>query len=137
VSTGEIGGHVNAPERALNIGRRRRRRHSAAFKAEAVAACRQPGVSIAGVALTRGLNANLLRRWVVDAERTVSTPAPSQVMAPSIPAQNSGFVPVALPPSPPEGMIRIAVRRGASTVSVEWPASAARECALLLRELIR
>ena len=30
-----------------------------------VAACRQPGVSIAGVALAHQLNANLLRRWVV------------------------------------------------------------------------
>lgn len=128
---------MNAPEHALSIGRRRRRRHSAAFKAEAVAACRQPGVSIAGVALARGLNANLLRRWVVDAERTVSTPVPKEIMAPSIAAENSGFVPVTLPRSPPEGTIRIAVRRGASTVSVEWPASAARECALLLRELIR
>jgi transposase len=29
----------------------RRRRHSQAFKAEAVAACRQPGVSIAAVAM--------------------------------------------------------------------------------------
>lgn len=89
------------------------------------------------MALARGLNANLLRRWVVDAERTVSAPAPKEVMAPTIPAENSGFVPVALPASVPEGTIRIAVRRGASTVSVEWPASAARECAALLRELMR
>ena len=47
----------------------RRRRHSAEFKAEAVAACRQPGVSIASVALARGLNPNLLRRWMVEAEQ--------------------------------------------------------------------
>ena len=52
---------------AVGMGRRRRRRHSAAFKAEAVTACRQPGVSIAAVALSRSLNANLLRRWVVEA----------------------------------------------------------------------
>ena len=51
------------------IKRRRRRRHSAEFKAEAVAACCQPGVSIAAVALSRSVNANLLRRWVVEAER--------------------------------------------------------------------
>lgn len=47
-------------------GRRRRRRHSDEFKARVVAQCRQPGVSIAGVALANGLNANLLRRWVSD-----------------------------------------------------------------------
>jgi hypothetical protein len=74
VSTWQIGGHVNTSERAISMVRRRRRRHSAGFKAEAVAACLQPGVSIAAVALSRGLNANLLRRWVVEAERTGALP---------------------------------------------------------------
>ena len=54
-------------------------------------------------------------------------------------AMESGesFVPVALPSNPAEGAIRIEVRRRAGTVSVEWPAAAAHECALLLRELMR
>ena len=50
-------------------GRRRRRTYSAEFKAEAVAACRRPGASIAAAALERSMNANVLRRWVVEAER--------------------------------------------------------------------
>ena len=54
----------------ISTGRRRRRRHSALFKAEAVGACQQPGVSIAAVALARGLNANMLRDWVRKAERS-------------------------------------------------------------------
>lgn len=49
-------------------GRHRRRRHGDEFKASAVTACMQPGVSIAAVAMTHGINANLLRRWVNDAE---------------------------------------------------------------------
>lgn len=49
--------------------RRRRRRHSPEFRAAVIEACRQPGVSIAAVALANGLNANLLRKWVNDAER--------------------------------------------------------------------
>ena len=53
----------------ISTGRRRRRRHSELFKAEAVGACQQEGVSIAAVALARGLNANLLRSWVRKAER--------------------------------------------------------------------
>jgi len=53
-------------------GRLRRRRHSAEFKAEAVAACRKPGVSMAAAALERSINANLLRRWVLEAERDES-----------------------------------------------------------------
>ncbi|MGC8520155.1 MAG: transposase [Steroidobacteraceae bacterium] len=52
------------------IERRRRRRHSAEFKAETVAACREPGVSIAAVGTSRSVNANLLRRWVVEAQRS-------------------------------------------------------------------
>jgi transposase-like protein len=51
------------------IVRRRRRTHSAEFKAKIVSACRRPGVSIAAVALANGLNANLVRRWVVTEER--------------------------------------------------------------------
>lgn len=56
---------MNTSEQSIGMVRRRRRRHSEAFKAEAVAACLRPGVSIAAVALSRGLNANLLRRWLV------------------------------------------------------------------------
>jgi hypothetical protein len=47
------------------------------------------------------------------------------------------FVPVALSSSPTERAIRIEVRRKGRSVSIEWPASAAHECGLLLRELIR
>jgi len=46
-------------------------------------------------------------------------------------------VPVAMPANHAEGTIRIKVRRQGGTVSIEWPASAAHECALLLRELMR
>ncbi len=47
----------------LVVAGRRRRTHSAEFKARLVQTCRQPGVSSAAVALAHGLNANLLRRW--------------------------------------------------------------------------
>jgi transposase len=46
-----------------NVDVRPRRRHGAEFKAEAVKACMQPGISIAAVALRYRLNANLLRQW--------------------------------------------------------------------------
>jgi transposase len=38
-------------EEIIQTGRRRRRRHSALFKAEAVGACQQPGVSVAAVVM--------------------------------------------------------------------------------------
>jgi transposase-like protein len=121
----------------IETGRRRRRRHSALFKAEAVGACQQAGVSIAAVALARGLNANMLRDWVRKAERSgrpiaIRPTEPSDGMS-----GTAGFMPVSLPPSPAQSAIHIEVRRNGRSVSIEWPASAAHECALLLRELVK
>ena len=41
----------------------KRQRYSQAFKAKILAACEQPGVSVASVALANGLNANLIHKW--------------------------------------------------------------------------
>ena len=46
---------------ALSVPPRRRRRHSPEFKAKVIAACQQPRVSVASVALEHGLNANMVR----------------------------------------------------------------------------
>ena len=45
------------------VGRRRRREHSAQFKRELVQASQQPGASVSAIALEHGLNANLLFAW--------------------------------------------------------------------------
>jgi transposase-like protein len=104
------------------------------FKADAVAACLQPGVSVAAVALSCGLNANLLRRWVVEAERTEAP----LVRPASVPLEaHSSFIPVALPSPRAEPLIRLELRSGSGTVIVQWPVSAAAECAAVLRELMR
>lgn len=122
------------------VERRRRRRYSAEFKAEAVTACRQPGVSIAAIALSRSLNANLLRRWVVEAERagegTRGNPQPKAMPPARVEAQR--FIPVVIEkPAHADPRIRIEVRRGATAVIVEWPPSAARECAEWLSGLLK
>ncbi|WP_408320336.1 transposase [Paraburkholderia sp. RL17-347-BIC-D] len=57
-----IGGHVNTIDQDAPSGRRKRRRYTNEFKAEVVAACQGPGVSVAAIALMHKLNANLLRR---------------------------------------------------------------------------
>ena len=82
VSTIDIRGHECTMDEGL--GRRRRRTHSSAFKAEAVAACRKPGASIAAAAMERSINANLLRRWVIEAEREepMAPPTPRALSAP-------------------------------------------------------
>src|ERR1700761_9359768 len=113
LSTYWRGGHVDTHEHRSRMARRRRRRYSAEFKAEAVAACQQLGVSMAGVALARGLNATLLRRWVVEAEQTGSAPvSPHRASVES----SSGFVPVPLISSPAETAIRIELRISSGVV---------------------
>ena len=118
-----------------SLVRRRRRSYSEEFKADAVAACLQPGMSMAAVALSRGLNANLLRRWVVEAERAGFVRLSARNAAPV--ENNSRFIPVPLVSAPAEPVIRIELRSGSGTVVVQWPVSAASECAALLRELTR
>ena len=48
----------------MEIGKpaRRRRTHTEEFKQGVLAACRDTGASVAGVALANGLNANQVRR---------------------------------------------------------------------------
>jgi transposase len=49
---------------AKPAARRLRRTHAPEFKVQVIDACLQPEISVAGVALANGLNANYLRRWV-------------------------------------------------------------------------
>lgn len=120
-----------------SINRPGRRWHPKAFKDEAVAACREPGVSLASVALERQVNANLLRRWVRAAEaKGAVARVIDAARADPVPA----FVPVKI--SAPkdgrckEGPIRVRIRKGASRITIEWPASAGSSCAIWLRELL-
>ncbi|HEU6454433.1 MAG TPA: transposase, partial [Roseateles sp.] len=81
------------------VGTRRRRRvHSDEFKANAVAACMQPGISMAAVAMAHGINANLLRRWVREVEMKPPARDLSQAaLQAQAPQRESLFVPVSLP----------------------------------------
>jgi transposase len=116
--------------------RQRRRRHSEEFKAEAINACRQPGMSIAAAAMARSINANLLRRWITEAEGEAdATGERTQRAAPS---PTDAFIalpaPIRSQPSPP---IQIEVRRGSLTVTMQWPTSALHECTVWLREVLK
>ena len=118
----------------VSAGRRRRRTHSAEFKAQVVGACISAGVSIAAVAMAHGVNSNLARRWVLEAERggggALATAASSAVP--------TAFVAVQLPPAETEpATIRIELRRGTTTINVSWPCAAALDCAAWMRELLR
>lgn len=121
-------------------GRRRRRRHSAEFKAAVVAECGRRGVSIAAVALANGLNANLVRRWVVEQERcgalVPAVPA-GQLRAAAAPACET-FVPVSIQAAEGSGAnVHVEIRLGEKLISVHWPMAAASALGEWLGTLLR
>ena len=114
-------------------GRRLRRKHSAEFRAAVIRACRQPGVSMASVALANGLNATMVRKWVVEAERG----APPSVSV-EMPMQSGTFLPLAMPHDQGSGRdIHIELQRGNVRITLGWPRDSAAECAAWMRELLR
>jgi transposase len=124
---------VNTIESESLPERRRRQRYSEEFKAKVVAACQGIGVSVAAVALEHRLNANLLRRWIDQAEGRL--PRRPLGRPPATPPSLPAFVPVALEtPAPHSPEIRIEVRRGGQSITVSWPTSEAAQCAAWLRE---
>ena len=127
---------MNTIPNQISDGRRRRRSHSAEFKAQVVVSCRQTGVSIAAVAMANGVNANLARRWVVAAEQG-ATGGGRLLADVSRVTPPPAFVPVQLPCAQPTPDIRIELRRGTTAISVHWPSAEAAQCAAWMRELLR
>ncbi len=107
-----------------------RRRHSSELKALVLAECSRPGASVAQIAMTHGLNANLVHKW-----RRESGGASSGAKRREV----STFIPLAMPAAQPAPVadIRIELRRGATAVNVTWPMAGAAECAAWMRELLR
>ena len=119
----------------ISAAGRRRGRYSEAFKTQVVTAARQPGVSTAAVALANGLNANLLRRWISESESPRAVVRAN--LAGATPAQPP-FVALQMSPrsATPESLIHIELQRAGTTVRIQWPVSAASECAGWVREVL-
>lgn len=110
--------------------RRRHRTYTAQFKAELVAQCMAPGVSIAALAGSHGMNVNVLHRWLREFERdgahrldASGKPMTSSVVAPAV-----EFVPLQLPPpicrASADERVSIELRKGPLSMVVTWPLSA-------------
>jgi transposase len=132
-----------------------RRRHSAELKAKVLSACNEPGASIAAVALSHGLNANLVRKWLGGRGlKRTGIPAPvavkTSVAAAPLLAADARFVPIelAVPAAARAEAVRqadiaaavlepihIELRRGPLHLSVRWPSSTVEDCTAWLREL--
>src|SRR5256885_15281744 len=110
---------------------RKRRRYSGELKAQILAECGAPGASVAKVALSHGINANIVHGW---RKQSRSDRAPAAMV-------RQEFVAVTVAPTVParsdERSIELELRRGAVTIKLMWPMSAAAELAAWTRELLR
>jgi transposase len=109
----------------------RRRRYGDEIKAQVLTECDAAGASVAKVAMAHGINANVVHRW-----RQLAREGQATVIKPS------EFVPMAIAAPTPLPMARssdieVELRRGAMTMKVIWPSSAAADFAAWTRELLR
>jgi len=146
-----------------NVRQAPRRVHSAEFKAKVMAQCREPGASVAAVAMAHGVNANVVRKWLAGnglkrsarvMQGHASTAAPARTSGASLQPVSGGarFVPVSVvaesmaealsvAPGTSDAMaaeasaIHVEMRRGDASVLVRWPTSQAQGCAAWLNEL--
>jgi transposase len=68
-----------------------RRRFDPQAKRALIEACLKPGVSVAGLALEHGVNANLLRKWVSQHQRAHGNAVARRA---AVPRQATAFIPV-------------------------------------------
>ena len=121
---------------------RTHRTYTAQFKAELVAACGQPGVSIAALAGQHAMNANVLHRWLKEHQRSGrhQLAAQSPAAAPGTTFPLAAFIALQLPaaaPQPEAREIKVELRKGALSMVVTWPVSAAAECARWSAEILK
>ena len=125
--------HTMASE--ANASRPQRRFYSPELKGQVTQECRQSGASVAGVALSHGINANIVHRWLREHSQTA--------LVPQSQANANTFVPVTLdepaPGSAPQAApdIRVEVQRANATIVVKWPLQGSAACAAWLREWLR
>jgi transposase len=126
------------PEIQIPVGARRHARYSDEFKRQVIAACHAPGVSKAAIALANGLNANMLRRWVVQSSRGSNSQL-ATIAKPLLPTQATpDFIPVKFAPAPSAQAadIRIELQHARGAMQIHWPMAASSQCAQWVREVL-
>jgi transposase-like protein len=94
--------------------------YDAAVKREVVRLCQQPGVSVAKMALRLGVNANVLRAWITQRKRKVSSS--TQIKPLAHPATPAGNAPLQIASSQNgDVMERVNVAEAAQTPSAFLP----------------
>lgn len=102
-----------------------RRSYSKSFKVQVIQECAQPGASIASVALSHSLNANLVHKWI-----RVQTQKYTQLQP--------AFIPLPMPLAGANSQaassnIRVEIEHPRGTVKVNWPTESAAGSSSTLR----
>ena len=122
--------------------RRTHRTYTAEFKTQLVIACQQPGACIAALASSQGMNANVLHRWLKEHAHSGCHQLikQSRSVAPAATLPVPGFLPVKLTvtePEPAVAQIKAELRKGALSMHITWPVSAAAQFASWATALLK
>ncbi|MPQ82919.1 hypothetical protein BLL37_32115 [Pseudomonas azotoformans] len=102
---------------------RQRSSYPKPFKAQVVQECLQPGASLSSVAISHGINANVIRKWLPLYRDKAVAPLPA-------------FVPLhPMPKRPADEAVVIALPLGGQAITVKWPISDPEGCARFIRSL--
>ena len=102
---------------------RQRSSYPKSFKAQVVQECLQPGASISSVAISHGINANVIRKWL-------------PLYRDQPPATLPAFIPVKVSPKKQaELSVIIELPFGEQTITVKWPSADPDGCARFVRGL--
>lgn len=102
---------------------RQRSSYPKPFKAQVVQQCLQPGATVSSVAISHGINANVIRKWL-------------PLYRDQLPAALPAFVPLrATPKQQTQGLAIIELLLGEQSITVKWPTTDPEGCARFVRGL--
>jgi len=102
---------------------RQRSSYPKPFKAQVVQECLQPGATLSSVAISHGINANVIRKWL-----PLYRDQPPVVLPAFVPLRGS-------PKRPEDASATIELPLGEQTLTVKWPTSDPEGCARFVRGL--
>jgi hypothetical protein len=97
-----------------------RRQYDAEFKSAMVAACQQPGASVAQIAMQQGINANLVHKWIRQSR-------PAALCSVDNPP---AFIPLPIhTPAKSDSFIELTIPSTQGDIQVKWPVAQSERCA--------
>jgi len=110
-----------------------RRRYTRAFKLQVLTEARQPGESLAAVAVRHGLNPNMVHKW----RKTLQRPAQNEFLRLPAPTPNAQTASIASSSAGQHDTIRMEVPTPQGQLVVHWPVRQLPESIAWLQALTR